>query len=111
VSEGGGVLIYLHQNATGFSLEKTDGKDSLIFHPSLDGPPQQDNRSLQRDIGIAAQILLDLKLRQVRTLTNHPHRLTSLQSYGIEIVEQLPIGEATSPKPDSTDLKRRRAAV
>jgi GTP cyclohydrolase II len=45
----------------------------------------------QREIGIGAQILLDLNLRRVRLLTNHPRRVLGLEGYGIEIVDQIPI--------------------
>jgi 3,4-dihydroxy 2-butanone 4-phosphate synthase/GTP cyclohydrolase II len=48
-------------------------------------------RTIQRDVGIGAQILLDLNLRRIRLLTNHPRKVAALEGYGVEIVEQIPI--------------------
>jgi 3,4-dihydroxy 2-butanone 4-phosphate synthase/GTP cyclohydrolase II len=96
-SEGAGALIYLHQNASGFSVKRELGKDSLVFHPNLKDFAHRDHeRKVQRDVGIGAQILLDLKLQRIRLLTNHPRRVAALEGYGIEIVEHVPIREVES---------------
>jgi len=86
--EGAGALICLHQNSLGFRVDEK----SLIFHRELPDPSSlEDQRRGQREIGIGAQILLDLNLRRVRLLTNHPRRVLGLEAYGIEIVDQVPI--------------------
>ena len=46
----------------------------------------------QHEVGIGAQILSDLGLHTIRLLTNHPRRIVALEGFGIEIVEQVPIG-------------------
>ena len=71
--EGAGVLVYLHQ--TGL------GRDRHV--------PQA---PLQHEVGIGAQILSDLGLHTIRLLTNHPRRIVALEGFGIEIVEQVPVG-------------------
>lgn len=43
----------------------------------------------QRDYGVGAQILRDLKIRKLRLLTNHPRRRIGLPGYGLEIVENV----------------------
>jgi GTP cyclohydrolase II len=48
-------------------------------------------RRIQREVGVGAQILLDLNLRRIRLLTDHPRRIAALEGYGIEIVEHTPI--------------------
>ena len=50
-----------------------------------------------RDYGIGAQILADLGIRNMRLMTNNPKKMSWLESYGLNIVEQLPI--ATQPNP------------
>jgi 3,4-dihydroxy 2-butanone 4-phosphate synthase/GTP cyclohydrolase II len=91
-SEGVGAVIYLHQNSLGFSLEKVDGVDSLRFHiEDREQATLEHQRTTQREIGIGAQILLDLNIRRIRLLTNHPRRVAALEGYGIEIVEHIPI--------------------
>ena len=85
---GAGALIYLHQNSLGFKVEEK----TLAFHRELPNLASlEDQRRHQREIGIGAQILLDLNLRRIRLLTNHPRRVLGLEGYGIEIVDQVPI--------------------
>jgi len=44
-----------------------------------------------RDYGIGAQILRDLGVQKVRILTNNPKKVSRLEVYGLEVVEQLPL--------------------
>ncbi len=48
-------------------------------------------RLVQHESGIGAQILIDLGLRRIRVLTNHPRKVVALEGYGLEIVEQVPL--------------------
>ena len=45
----------------------------------------------ERDYGVGAQILRDLGASKLKLLTNNPTKRTGLISYGIEIVENVPI--------------------
>jgi 3,4-dihydroxy 2-butanone 4-phosphate synthase/GTP cyclohydrolase II len=90
--EGRGALIYLHQTSQGFSIEKAGERSALSFHRGRKLPSLLDNeRQTQREIGIGAQILSDLKLRRIRLLTNRPKRVAALEGFGIEIVDQVPV--------------------
>jgi 3,4-dihydroxy 2-butanone 4-phosphate synthase/GTP cyclohydrolase II len=81
--EGSGVLVYLHQ--TGLGVRTEEGR--IIGHDrNLAQAPSQ------HEVGIGAQILSDLGLHTIRLLTNHPRRIVALEGFGIEIVEQVPIG-------------------
>jgi 3,4-dihydroxy 2-butanone 4-phosphate synthase / GTP cyclohydrolase II len=94
-SEGVGAVIYLHQNSLGFSVAKVDGADTLEFHSEeREQTTLEHQRTTQREIGIGAQILLDLNIRRIRLMTNHPRRVAALEGYGIEIVEHIPISAA-----------------
>ena len=90
--EGRGALIYLHQSAKGFSVERVGEKNAISFHRERKSPslPESERRN-QREIGIGAQILSDLNLRRIRLLTNHPRRVVALEGFEIEIVEQVPV--------------------
>jgi 3,4-dihydroxy 2-butanone 4-phosphate synthase/GTP cyclohydrolase II len=70
--EGAGVLVYLHQSGAG----------TRNHIPGV----------AQHESGIGAQILADLGLTSIRLLTNHPRRVVGLDAFGIEIVDQIPIG-------------------
>jgi 3,4-dihydroxy 2-butanone 4-phosphate synthase/GTP cyclohydrolase II len=52
----------------------------------------ENEKQIQREIGIGAQILSDLNLRRIRLLTNRPKKVAALEGFGIEIVEQVPVG-------------------
>jgi len=52
-----------------------------------------------RDYGIGNQILADLGLSTIRILTNNPKKITGIEGYGLEVVEQLPI--ETDPTPQN----------
>jgi 3,4-dihydroxy 2-butanone 4-phosphate synthase/GTP cyclohydrolase II len=90
--EGRGAVIYLHQTSLGFTIEPLAGKPTLQFHKDRAQPTLPENqRTRQRDIGIGAQILTDLKLRRIRLLTNHPRRVAALEGYDLEITEHVPV--------------------
>jgi len=90
--EGRGALIYLHQTAKGFSVEKIADRTALAFHRERRMPTlPETERKIQREVGIGAQILSDLNLRRIRLLTNHPRRVAALEGFGIEIVEHVPV--------------------
>jgi 3,4-dihydroxy 2-butanone 4-phosphate synthase / GTP cyclohydrolase II len=90
--EGRGALIYLHQSSQGFSIEKLGDRTALSFHRGQKLPSLYDNeKQIQREIGIGAQILSDLGLRRIRLLTNRPKKVAALEGFGIEIIEQVPV--------------------
>jgi 3,4-dihydroxy 2-butanone 4-phosphate synthase/GTP cyclohydrolase II len=90
--EGRGAVIYLHQTSLGFTVEPFHGKPTLQFHKDRALPTLPENqRTRQRDVGIGAQILADLKLRRIRLLTNHPRRVAALEGFDIEITEHVPV--------------------
>lgn len=101
--EGRGALIYLHQNSLGFSFENDQGTNKMQFHREEENFTSPEYlRHIQREVGVGAQILLDLNLRRIHLLTNHPRRIAALEGYGIEIVEHSPIS--------SNETRIRRSA-
>jgi len=92
IAREGGALIYLHQTSQGFSVEKVAERSALSFHHGKKLPTLFENeKQIQREIGIGAQILSDLNLRRIRLLTNRPKKVAALEGFGIEIVEQVPV--------------------
>src|SRR5882724_7297556 len=100
--EDRGVFLYLHHTGRGFSVETSEEPGALPqihFHQrgQLDREPAR-QRMVQHESGIGAQILIDLGLKDIRVLTNHPKKVVALEGYGIRIADQVPLRIET-PKP------------
>ncbi len=93
--EGHGVLVYLHETGPGFRTEDSpDGPARMLSHSRdfMHYQGEAGQRQLQHEHGIGAQILSDLGLHTIRLLTNHPRKIVALEGFGIEVVEQVPVG-------------------
>jgi 3,4-dihydroxy 2-butanone 4-phosphate synthase/GTP cyclohydrolase II len=93
--EGRGVLVYLHETGPGFRIERDpQGAPRMSSHNRefMHYKGEAGQRQLQHEHGIGAQILHDLGLHTIRLLTNHPRRIVALEGFGIEIVDQIPVG-------------------
>jgi 3,4-dihydroxy 2-butanone 4-phosphate synthase/GTP cyclohydrolase II len=92
---GQGVLVYLHETGPGFRVERgPQGEAHMVSHGRdfMHYKGEDGQRQLQHEHGIGAQILSDLGLHTIRLLTNHPRKIVALEGFGIEIVDQLPVG-------------------
>ena len=95
--EDRGVFVYLHHTGRGFQIDapreaETAELPRIRFHAREE--VEQDlgrQRLVQRESGIGAQILIDLGLRRIRVLTNHPRKVVALEGYGLEIADQVPL--------------------
>ena len=45
----------------------------------------------ERDYGVGAQILREIGVKKMRLMTNNPVKRIGLESYGLQIVENVPI--------------------
>ena len=93
--EGEGVLVYLHGTGPGFRVVREGFDPPRLASHDRDFTyykGEAGQRLLQHEHGIGAQILSDLGLHTIRLLTNHPRRIVALEGFGIEIVEQVPVG-------------------
>ena len=99
--EGRGVLVYLRPEGAGNDLRERliriqrPGRDDPNA-PDLTRPEGPGGRARpmdKRDFGVGVQILLELGLRKLRILTNHPKTLPGLHAFGLEVIEQVPIAD------------------
>jgi len=91
--EGRGVFLYMRQEGRGIGFHnkvkayalQDKGLDTVEANIALGFPPDL------RDYGIGAQILADLGLHKIRLLTNNPKKVIGLESYGLEILDTVPL--------------------
>src|SRR5574344_1781949 len=91
--EGKGVVVYMNQEGRGIGLMnkikayklQENGLDTVDANTHLGFKPDE------RDYGCGAQILQKLGVHKMRLLTNNPVKRVGLESYGLEIIENIPI--------------------
>jgi 3,4-dihydroxy 2-butanone 4-phosphate synthase / GTP cyclohydrolase II len=88
-----GVLLYMSQEGRGIGL-----LNKLRAYELQEGGLDTVEANLElgfqadaREWGIGNQILADLGLTTIRILTNNPRKITGLEGFGLEVVEQVPI--------------------
>src|SRR5665213_2567118 len=59
-----------------------------------------------REYGIGAQILVDLGITTMRSMTNNPAKYGGLEGFGLEMVERVPI--EVEPNPENIDYLRTK---
>jgi 3,4-dihydroxy 2-butanone 4-phosphate synthase/GTP cyclohydrolase II len=84
---GRGVVVYLQKDLPAASRLQCTHR-SVLEEARRPGADQ----TKLREFGIGAQILRDLDLRRLRLLTNTPKKIVGLESYELEVVEQIPLG-------------------
>ena len=91
--EGKGLIVYLSQEGRGIGLMnkiaayklQEQGDDTVDANIHLGFRPDE------REYGVGAQILREMRVGKIRLITNNPVKRVGLESYGLTIVENVPI--------------------
>ena len=91
--EGKGVLVYMNQEGRGIGLMnkikayklQEEGLDTVDANLHLGFNADE------RDYGIGAQILREIGVGKIRLMTNNPKKRIGLESYGLSVVENVPL--------------------
>lgn len=91
--EGKGVILYMNQEGRGIGLMnkikayklQEEGFDTVDANIHLGFKPDE------REYGVGAEILQILGVKKMRLMTNNPVKRIGLESYGLEIVENVAI--------------------
>jgi 3,4-dihydroxy 2-butanone 4-phosphate synthase/GTP cyclohydrolase II len=91
---GRGAFVYLHSGTRGFAIDRTASPPRIMLQREQRMREAGDDHAgrILRQVGLGGQILSDLGVRKIRLLTNTPTHVPALQGFGIEIVEQVPVG-------------------
>ncbi len=106
--EGKGVVLYMNRNQRGSVLVNQLKTLKMMQEGTLQND-EEDNNSKKgdpRDYGIGAQILRSLGIRKLRLLTNNPVKRIGIKSFGLEIVEQVPINDDLFDVTTYSDIKQ-----
>ena len=91
--DGRGIFLYMRQEGRGIGIHnklkayylQDGGLDTVEANVHLGFAPDL------RHYGVGAQILSDLGVVKMRLLTNNPRKVVGLESFGLEVVERVPI--------------------
>lgn len=89
--EGKGVIVYLNQEGRGIGLMnkmkayklQEEGMDTVDANLCLGF------KADERDYGVGAEILRQIGVHKMRLITNNPVKRIGLESYGLEIIENI----------------------
>lgn len=98
--EGQGVVLYMNQEGRGIGLVnklkayklQEKGMDTVEANEALGFEPDA------RDYGVGAQILRSLGISKMRLMTNNPVKRVGLKSFGLEMVERVPLEVGAYPE-------------
>jgi 3,4-dihydroxy 2-butanone 4-phosphate synthase/GTP cyclohydrolase II len=107
--EGRGMLVYLRQEGRGIGLTnkvhayalQDEGLDTVDANLHLGLPADG------RDYSVAAAILRDQSVKQIRLLTNNPQKVLDLEAGSIEVVERVP--HEIVPRPENQGYLKTKA--
>jgi GTP cyclohydrolase II len=97
--QGFGLVIYLHQEGRGIGLMaklqayalQDQGLDTIEANEALGFDADC------RDFSVAVAVLHELKVRQVRLMSNNPEKVEALTKGGIEVIERIACEAPPSP--------------
>jgi GTP cyclohydrolase II len=99
VHQHGGFVLYLRQEGRGIGLYRK--LDAYLLqdqgHDTYAANRMLGHKDDERNYDVAAHMLMALKVRRIRLLTNNPEKRSQLVSAGIDVVDQVLTGVFLNP--------------
>ena len=91
--QGGGLLIYLNQEGRGIGLAnkirayalQDQGFDTVEANHRLGFEDDE------RDFQLGATILEEMRITNIKLITNNPSKISSMEKYNIKVSERIPL--------------------
>lgn len=111
-AEGKGVVVYLNQEGRGIGLMAKVAAYKLQEegYDTVDANLHLGYQADERDYGVGAQILRSLGVSKMRLLTNNPVKRIGLESYGLEVTENIPL-EVTPNKHNKFYMETKKTKM
>jgi len=84
---GAGVFVYVHPG----QLDLAGQVQRHVVGKPVEEPKTEALPPELRDFGLGAQVLAALGVSKIRLMTDNPKRIVGLRSYGLEVVERIPL--------------------
>ncbi|NDW12185.1 bifunctional 3,4-dihydroxy-2-butanone-4-phosphate synthase/GTP cyclohydrolase II [Bacteroides sp. 214] len=107
--EGKGVIVYMSQEGRGIGLMNKIATYKLQEegYDTVDANLHLGFNADERDYGVGAHMLREMGVTKMRLMTNNPVKRIGLESYGLEITENVPI-EITPNKYNESYLRTKK---
>lgn len=97
--EGRGVILYLRQEGRGIGLINKIKAYKLqdAGHDTVEANEKLGFGADMRDYSICRPMLEQLKIKQVRLMTNNPRKVAAITEHGVGVVERVPLQTGQNP--------------
>lgn len=104
---GKGVVLYMNRNQRGSVLVNQLKTLKAMQQGKVDNEEDFNPRSDTKDYGVGAQILRSLGIRKLKLMSNNPVKRIGIKSFGLEIVDQVPIEDNLTFIKEENDRRQR----
>ena len=91
--QGGGLLIYLNQEGRGIGLANKIRAYSLQDQgfDTVEADHRLGFEDDERDFQLGAAILKEMRISNIKLITNNPSKISTMNKYKINVVERIPL--------------------
>ncbi len=91
--QGSGLLIYLNQEGRGIGLANKIRAYSLQDQgfDTVEANHRLGFEDDERDFQLGAAILQEMRINNIKLITNNPSKISTMNKYGINVVERIPL--------------------
>ena len=98
--EGVGMIIYMAQEGRGIGLANKIRAYSLQDQgfDTVEANHRLGFEDDERDFQLGATILKEMRINNIKLITNNPSKITTMNNYGINVVERIPLNVGQNKK-------------